>query len=176
MNTTETQSSLNPNLVVLKPIVCLQTAAAILGPEFSAEHVLRDIKRGPLDAQRIEWAWDISLRPGRSLEGGKGLRVLTACVPLVQRAHRHTFNEVIKLIFGDLFPTGALESSHLHPFITIPATVLARRLACVDNNVLRLAKSGLLAEVPHSRRRGRTGSPAITWESIVQFLTERRFR
>src|SRR5215213_1842854 len=109
MNATEVCNSANPTAVVLKPIVCLQTAAAILGPEFSAEHVLRDLKRAPLDPHHIEWAWDISLKPGHALEGGKGVRVLTACVPLVQRAHRHAFNEVLKLILGDLLPPRALE-------------------------------------------------------------------
>src|SRR6187455_2700444 len=114
MSTTETQSSLNPNLIVLKPIVCLQTAAAILGPEFSAEHVLRDLKRGPLDPLRIEWAWDIAGARTHSRDGGKLIRVFAACVPTVERAKRHSFEEVLHATFGDLLPLdAAAEGQHL---------------------------------------------------------------
>jgi hypothetical protein len=159
-------------LVVLKPIVCLETAAAILGPSFGPEHVLRDIKRGPSDPQRIEWAWDISKARRRERETGTHIRVLAACVPTIQRAQHRSLEEVLNAVFGDLLPP----AHELRRSVTIPAAVLSRRLACTHKQLLGLAHEGALTEVPHSRRRGRTGSPAITWESIVQFLTERRFQ
>jgi hypothetical protein len=177
MNATEVRISTNPPVVILKPIVCLQTAAAILGPDFSAEHVLRDIKRGPMDPQRIEWAWDMAGARAHSRDGGKLIRVFAACVPTVERAKRHSLEEVLQAAFGDLLPLDEhAGGKRRHCLLTIPASTLARRLACATDHVLALAKTGSLAELPRTRRIGRSGSPAITWESIVQFLTERRFQ
>src|SRR5215203_4862177 len=150
MSATEIGISINPTLLVLKPIVCLQTAAAILGPSFGTEHVLRDIKRGPLDPQRIEWAWDISRQVRRARECGTEIRVLAACVPKIQRGQHRSFEEVLDVVFADLLP----KARELRLPLTVSASILARRLACTHKHLLDLARDGALVEVPHSRRMG----------------------
>lgn len=156
-----------PQAVVLKPVVNLQAAAALLGPAWSEQHVLRYIELPPRHPERIDWAWDIA---GADAQRQREVRVLASCVPIATRHERKPYETVLREIFCDV-----LVREHFRRFATVPATFLARRLACSDKHVLALIEDKELVAVERTLGRvGRNSTPAITWDSLKAFLLHRR--
>lgn len=173
-----------------RALVDLQGAANLAGEDNDESDILDDIGRAPADPLRIDWAWDISGRGAgdrinrmnkissapnsvpnsvnsvNSVKAPKReIRVLALCVQ--NRTARFSFEDVLYTIFPE-------QRTKLFRKPTLTATFIARRFACTATHVLNLIADGELEFVPNTKRAGRSGSPAIYWESVREFLEGRR--
>jgi hypothetical protein len=112
---------------------------------------------------RLLWAFDIRSRGAVK----RNIRVLRPCVAAYAERCPCPL-QGLAAVLDYLLPAG-MKDPH--------ATSVRRLFGCSQAHIARLIADGLLrVTVPSAARSGPSSSPKISRESLVSFLTERRFR
>lgn len=148
------QRELPMHVAIYRPVVTLAGAMAMLDEtEYGVRCRIED--------GRLPWVWDISASGSAQAE----LRILTMGVKCLQQDVPLAADdaEALALVYGREKPF--ISGSHFR-----------RSWTCSEDHVHRLIECGAVRVVEGTGwRRGRGGSPCITWRSAADFLHTRRY-
>jgi len=173
---TPIQRSLPLRVALRLPMLDVAAVRAALG--VNEDEVLDLIQEG-----HLAWAWDIATKAAEKAE----TRIFARSVSAYQNseygprsvANELTFDEVVALAF-----TGRAND---RPWLW--GREITRAFNCSSEHVLNLIREGSLSllpghvvpksQIPNRKsqigwRRGRGGSPCVSWVSAVEFLRRRR--
>lgn len=135
------------------PTLTLAGARGALG-------VSEDEVRGMINDGEIGWAWNIATRGAARVE----LRILAAALPDLTQPPDLALDSVVRLVYGPQRPW-------------VWGKDFYRAWNCDSGHLFNLLKDRSIKILPKTDwRRGRGGSPCVTWNSAVEFLKNRRVR
>ena len=153
---------------VPRPPLSLERTRALVGVDTVISELVSYNEDEVLALIFDEWvlgpAWNIARRGATK----RVLRVLMRCV-----RHFKTTGSRAQREFSTAQIVSLVLPEHAKPFFTGPE--LQQALNCKSSHIINLLAEGSLQKMPGTDwRPGRGGSPTITRDSVIAFLTERQ--
>lgn len=153
-----------PQITLRTPLVSLDVARAAL--RMTTNEVMALI-----DARRLRYCFNVAVE----IIYRREVRILANSLAHYQRGARTRFGDgdELQAVIRMIFPMAP--APRFGVVSTLRATTIARQLSLKTDTVLALLDAGWLRSPTNSERHpGPTGSPAIEFSSVVEFLKKRR--